>query len=293
MHGMEFNNGNQVSRQCAIGVLDAMGPNDELGVVLWDGQDRWLFPLTKVGDRQDLGRQIMGMNQGDLPSFQNVMTIGYQGLKESSASIRHMILFSDGDPAAPGDELMASMRDEKITVSTVLIAGHAGPDTMIEIAEKGDGRFYNIPTRAQLPQIFLKETASFSRPPFRGAVHAQQVAASEALTRVRGGAIPTARLCRHQRKTPRRTPLLTAQGDPLLAHWQYGLGRAVAFTSDARAKWGSRWINWARYRTFWVQIPIGAPRIETGDLSADVAIERGNGIISVEAMDAAGNYRTS
>ena len=99
MHGMEFNNGNQVSRQCAIGVLDAMGPNDELGVVLWDGQDRWLFPLTKVGDRQDLGRQIMGMNQGDLPSFQNVMTIGYQGLKESSASIRHMILFSDGDPA--------------------------------------------------------------------------------------------------------------------------------------------------------------------------------------------------
>ena len=43
MHGMEFNNGNQVARQCAIGVLDAMGPNDEFGVVLWDGQDRWLF----------------------------------------------------------------------------------------------------------------------------------------------------------------------------------------------------------------------------------------------------------
>ena len=35
------------------------------------------------------------------------------------------------------------------------------------------------------------------------------------------------------------TPLLTTQGDPLLAHWQYGLGRAVAFTSDAKAKWGS------------------------------------------------------
>ena len=294
MHGMEFNNGNQVSRQCAIGVLDAMGPNDELGVVLWDGQDRWLFPLTKVGDRQDLGRQIMGMNQGDLPSFQNVMTIGYQGLKESSASIRHMILFSDGDPAAPSDELMASMRDEKITVSTVLIAGHAGPDTMIEIAEKGDGRFYNITNPAQLPQIFLKETAVILKTAiYEEPFTPQQVAASEALTGFAAGDYPQLLGYIATSEKPRaETPLLTAQGDPLLAHWQYGLGRAVAFTSDARAKWGSRWISWARYRTFWVQIANWSlRRIETGDLSADVAIERGNGIISVEAMDAAGNYR--
>ncbi|MEC9332345.1 MAG: VWA domain-containing protein, partial [Verrucomicrobiota bacterium] len=75
MHGMEFNNGNQIARQCAIGVLDAMGPNDELGVVLWDGNDRWLFNLTKGGDKQELGTRIMGMNQGDLPTFQNVMTM--------------------------------------------------------------------------------------------------------------------------------------------------------------------------------------------------------------------------
>ena len=88
MHGMEFNNGNQVARQCAIGVLDAMGPNDELGVVLWNGKDDWLFPLTKVGDKQDLGRRIMGMNQGDLPSFQNLMTMGYDCLLYTSPSPR-------------------------------------------------------------------------------------------------------------------------------------------------------------------------------------------------------------
>ena len=69
MHGMEFMNGNQIARDCALGVLDALGPADEMGVVLWDGKDRWLFPLTKVGpNRQDLGSQIAGMNQGDLPT---------------------------------------------------------------------------------------------------------------------------------------------------------------------------------------------------------------------------------
>ena len=294
MHGMEFNNGNQVARQCAVGVLDAMGPNDELGVVLWDGQDRWLFPLTKVGNKQDLGRQIMGMNQGDLPSFQNVMTMGYQGLKASTASIKHMILFSDGDPGGPSDELMANFRNERITVSTVLIAGHAGPDTMIEIAEKGDGRFYNITNPAQLPQIFLKETAVILKTAiYEEPFTPQQVAASEALTGFEAGGYPQLLGYVATSEKPRaETPLLTAQGDPLLAHWQYGLGRAVAFTSDARAKWGSHWIGWARYQTFWAQITNWSlRRIETGDLSADVAIEQGSGIISVEAMDADGNYR--
>src|SRR6185436_10364521 len=33
MHGMEFANGNQVARDCAQGVLAALGPSDELGVV--------------------------------------------------------------------------------------------------------------------------------------------------------------------------------------------------------------------------------------------------------------------
>src|SRR5206468_13121656 len=36
MHGMEFMDGNQVARDCAQGVLAALGPQDEMGVVLWD-----------------------------------------------------------------------------------------------------------------------------------------------------------------------------------------------------------------------------------------------------------------
>ena len=297
MHGMEFNNGNQVARQCAIGVLDAMGPNDELGIVLWDGQDRWLFPephLRKVGDKQELGRQIMGMNQGDLPSFENLMTMGYEGLKKSTASIKHMIVFSDGDPGGPSDQLMNRMRTDKITVSTVLIAGHAGPETMIEIADKGAGRFYNITNPAQLPQIFLKETAVILKTAIYEEPFApQQRSSSELLAGFGAGSYPQLLGYVATSEKPRaETPLLTRQGDPLLAHWQYGLGRAVAFTSDAKAKWGSNWIGWGDYQTFWSQIANWSlRRVETGDLSADVAIEQGRGIISVEAIDTDGNFR--
>src|SRR5439155_4151074 len=159
MHGMEFMNGNQVARDCALGVLAALGPQDELGVVLWDGSERWLFPLTKVGNKAALGQQIAGMNQGDLPTFQGVMSMGFEGLKASMANLKHMIVFSDGDPGAPTQKLMQDMVGSRVTVSTVLIAGHAGPVTMMWIAEQGRGRFYNVNNAGQLPQIFVKETA--------------------------------------------------------------------------------------------------------------------------------------
>ena len=99
------------------------------------------------------------MNQGDLPSFAGVMSLAYQGLRKSTANLKHMVVFSDGDPGAPTAELMQAIVGDRITVSTVLIAGHSGPDTMIWISDQGHGRFYNVNNAAQLPQIFIKETA--------------------------------------------------------------------------------------------------------------------------------------
>ncbi len=43
-------------------------------------------------------------------------------------------------------------------------------------------------------------------------------------------------------------------GDPLLAAWQYGLGRAVAWTSDATGRWGQDWVQWDGFPVFWTQL---------------------------------------
>src|SRR5207247_8314060 len=109
MHGMEFANGNQVARDCAQGVLAALGKDDEMGVVLWDGTDRWLFPLQKVGNKVDLGEKIAGMNEGDLGSFQNIMEMSHESLKKSTANLKHIIVFSDGDPGPPTAALMQAI----------------------------------------------------------------------------------------------------------------------------------------------------------------------------------------
>ncbi|HNQ87778.1 MAG TPA: glutamine amidotransferase [Verrucomicrobiota bacterium] len=300
MHGMEFNDGNQVARLCAQGVLDALGPQDELGVVLWDGQDRWLFPLSAVGDKKEKGRMIAGMNQGDLPTFQHVMEMAHlgdathPGLKQSKANLRHMIVFSDGDPAAPTDSLMQAIVGDRITVSTVLISGHAGPDTMIRIADQGRGRFYDVRDPKDLPQIFLKEAMVILKSAiFEEPFLPQVVAPSEILQGISGQELPLLRgyVCTMP-KGRAETPVVSDKGDPILAHWQFGLGRAVAFTSDARAKWGSEWVSWGKYRQFWSQVGRWAlRRLDLSDLNAEVAVEKGEGVLTVEAVDAEGNYR--
>ena len=49
------------------------------------------------------------------------------------------------------------------------------------------------------------------------------------------------------------------ENDPILAHWQYGLGKSVAFTSDARtipgakSYWDRDWANAPLYAKFWDQ----------------------------------------
>ena len=294
MHGMEFANGNEVARLCAQGVLAALGPTDEMGVVLWDGTERWLFPLQKVANKNKLAAQIAGMNQGDLGSFQGVLQMAYQALQKSTANLKHIIVFSDGDPNPPAPALMQAIAGERITVSTVLISGHSPPDAMQWMADQGKGRFYNVNSPDDLPQIFIKETAVVLKSAIYEDPFQPQVRAASEL--VRGiGSSEYPKLLGYVATTPKpraETPLWTDKGDPLLAHWQYGLGRAVAFTSDAKARWAKIWLSWDKYRQFWSQIgQWSMRRLENADFTTEVALDKGEGLINVEAIDEQGNFR--
>jgi Ca-activated chloride channel family protein len=294
MHGMEFANGNQVARDCAQGVLAALGPTDEMGVVLWDGYEQWVFPLQKVGNKKPLAAKIAGMNQGDLGSFQHILELSEEALKKSTANLKHIIIFSDGDPGPPSPELMKSIVNNRITVSTILISGHSGPENMEWIALNGRGRFYDVKSPNDLPQVFIKETAvilksAIYEEPFKP----QLRSASEVVRGIGAGEYPTLLGYVATTQKPRaETPLFTDKGDPLLAHWQYGLGRAVAFTSDAKPRWGKLWLNWEKYRQFWSQIgQWSLRRLENADFTTEVTVDRGEGLINVEAVDDQGNYR--
>ncbi len=294
VHATEFPNGNQWARDIAFAALQSLGPSDEMGICLWDGSDRWLFDLGKVGDKKEMGRKVAGMNPGDMGSFQNVMIMAHDALKKSHSSIKHMVVFSDGDPTSPTDKQVQSIVDDKITVSTVMIGGHVTPDTMTRIAQLGRGRFYDVRSPTQLPQIFIKEAAVILKSAIFEEPFKPQIVSSSEITRgISAAEIPPLLGYVATSTKPRaETPIVSEKGDPVLAQWQYGLGRAVAFTSDAKPKWAQPWIAWPKYRQFWSQVTQWSLRkIENADFNTDVSVDRGLGAIAVEALDANGNFR--
>jgi len=120
----------------------------------------------------------------------------------------------------------------------------------------------------------------------------QQKSASELVRGIGAGEYPI--LLGYVATTPKpraEIPLWTDKAIRLLAHWQYGLGRAVAFHLRCAGEVGPGWLGWDKYQQFWSQIAqwscdVWKTRIST----TDVSVDQGEGQISVEALDEQGNY---
>jgi len=73
---------------------------------------------------------------------------------------------------------------------------------------------------------------------------------------------------------------------PLLAAWQYGLGRAVVFTADPDSLATLSWIRWDRYAEFWSQLVNWAMRPgDAGPFSLRIETST-DGAVRVEAEKA-------
>jgi hypothetical protein len=88
-----------------------------------------------------------------------------------------------------------------------------------------------------------------------------------------------------------RVILSTDQGDPLLAAWQYGLGRAVAWTSDATARWAQRWVSWDGFSRFWAQA-VRWTIAERTDVPAEVSVTLVGAAarVAVDVLDDQGTF---
>ena len=78
---------------------------------------------------------------------------------------------------------------------------------------------------------------------------------------------------------------------PILARWQYGLGKTLAFTSDVKDRWSAEWLTWDGYAKFWPQVVRETMRRgDNGEL--DFVIEKNDdeAMISVSALNDDGSF---
>ena len=307
MHASEIPEGNYWQAVVAQEALKTLSSYDYAGLLHWQGQESWLFTLREIGgSKSAMLRAIDRMTPGDMPDMNPSLAMAARALRsKQDAMSRHVIIISDGDPTAPTPPIIRQLQNAKVTVTAVLTAAHGNDirsaTVMQQLAQQTKGRFYNVTNPRALPRIYQKEARLISRPLiFEGPPPAWNVSMayqSEPLLGLPQDLPPISGLVLTSVKenelveVPITSPNPTGQLNPVLAHWSYGLGRAVAFTSDAGRKWTTQWPSWDSYTAFWSQVVRWALRpVDRGNLTVSLRREEGQVKVVVDAIDAESDF---
>jgi uncharacterized membrane protein len=287
-----------MAREAAVEAAGLLQPEDTLGVIAFDSAFQWVVPPTKLHGPEDIKgvqERIATIKSGGGTSILAPLEAAFQAAASTDAPLKHVVLLTDGESNDRGyEDLLTRMAPAQITLSTLAIGSDADTRLLNSLARLGGGRYYFTERSSQIPRIASKETTILTR----NAVVEGQVAAvvsdPSPILRSLSGELPAlSGYVATTRKERAVTALETERGHPLLAHWQYGLGRVVAWTSEAQQGWASQWAKWPDAAQFWSQAvrwslpaPIQANFQPSAQLDADGRQVR----LSVQALGADGRF---
>ncbi len=243
METVESPAGDLVLRGAARQLVANLSPEDLVGVT--NGATGVLVPLQPVGNGKKVEQEIMGIPSfGDPPSYVPYIEDAADALAAHPNYTKYIFVLGDGDAddPLPAPSFMAGLVRQGITVSAVGADVHDNPRymaNMAAIAAEGGGRFFDSEAASQLPSIFLDEAQLQLQPWIvQERFHVAAGVPSDALEGVEVSSLPP--LDGYIATTPKpasQVVLSGPAGDPVLAQWQYGLGTAVAWTSDTEGRW--------------------------------------------------------
>ena len=303
MHSCEIPRGNVYGKEVAKKSVDTISSRDYIGVLAYTWSPmgvNWEVPITLATNKSRIKSRLDAMQIGDMPDFEATMSMALKGLRSTDAAQKHVIIISDGDPSPPLKATLDGFIADKTTISTIGIGygQHCDERTLRQIATDTGGRFYPCRNPQTLPQIFVKESKVVRKPliidePFQPQV---RFALSDLLAGMRANDVvpPLGGLVLTSAKPLAQLPLVRATedgDDPVLAHWQYELGKTVAFTSGDWPRWGRDWTAWAKFSKLWAQILRWCMRQDApANFETVTRIEGTRGRVIVEALDKNAGY---
>jgi uncharacterized membrane protein len=302
VHSCEMPQGNYWAQQVSIAAIEALTRLDLIGIITLVNGPTWSLPLQEAGDKSRAIAAARSMIVGDMFDFDSSVSMALKSLEDSKAGQRHIIIISDGDPAPPTKATLDRANAAKTTITTVMVSGHGTQQDYVNMkytAETTGGRFYEVTNPKALPRIFTKEAAVVSRSLIVEGDFAPSVTPSTSGPLRGFSSVP--RISGYVLTVPReglaqiQISNSTSEGvDPIYAWWNHGLGRSIAFTSDAGARWAKVWPSWSEYRAFWEQSIrwLLRPAVPN-NASVRARVEGETAIVELEATDEQGGFATN
>jgi uncharacterized membrane protein len=282
-----------IGKEAILRAAAALTERDELGVVGFNETAHWVVRTQPLGGIGDLQGQIAGIRADGQTNIFAGLDQAVSSLESATATRRHIILLTDGwSTSGQYDAILAKMKAAGITLSTVGAGGGSNP-FLQNLANEGGGRFYDAANPSSIPDIFLKETQQVSGQQIVEETFFPIQTSSSPILRGLDAGLPQLRGYNGTTlKAAAQGVLVTARDDPLLAQWQYGLGRSVAWTSDATGRWAKDWVGWSGFNRFFSQLVSWTfPGEETGGIEATFETTGSTTALHVESVEPDGSPR--
>lgn len=284
----------ELAKRAIVLSLALLQPTDRAAVGTFDTGGAWVAPFQNVNDSQALISVVNTIRSGGGTDILAGLNLVQRDIVEEPSEIKHIILLTDGGSSSRGLIELTEQLNTENNVTTSIIAIGTNPASFLQrMATVGQGNYYRVSEVEQIPTIFTQETVLASRSyiveePFTPSLTGN----SSIMDGI--GAVPALR--GYVAATPKTASQVILSGpepfsDPILATWQYGLGRVVAWTSDANARWANEWVTWSDFSRFWGQaITWSINEGANNNLETRIIMENEQARIVVDARDNEGRF---
>jgi len=279
----------EMAREAAIRSTEVLNERDTIGVIAFDDAYKWVVKPQKLDNLKAIQDEIASIRSGGGTQILPPLEAAYNSILQIDAKLKHIILLTDGQAEKSGYEpLVEGLRDNGITLSTVAVGRSADFSLLKALAYGGRGRYYETDEFSDIPKIFAKEvflagkkylTNRTFTPVLSG--YSDILKGIDSIPRLDGYVTTTA-------KSTANVIFESDEGDPVLASWQYGLGRTVAWTPDVHGIWTYNWMSWDGASIFWKNLMSWLVQQNMGNgYSVETQTEGEQGTIIIRAEDAA------
>ncbi len=240
----------EVAKEAAMSAVEVLTENDMIGVIGFDDTAKWVVPFQNVADVAAIQSQIGTMRADGGTAFYSALTEAYRTLATSDAPQKHVIFLSDGQPTDSGfQDIALAMQKAGITLTTVAVGNGADSSLMNLLSTLGGGRSYTVGEFDNIPKIFTKETMLVGGNYVQNRTFTPVITLSDSLTDFSGFPSLDGYLTTTEKATA-SVALMSDTEEPLLAWWNVGAGKVIAWTSDAEGAWTGSFMQWENASRF-------------------------------------------
>lgn len=288
----------ELCKSAAQAAIQVMTDEQSVGVLTFNDAWEWNITLRNVGrNRAAIQKAIAAIEPAGHTLIYPAVEQAYLALQQAHARAKHVVLLSDGRSYPDDYEgLVQRMVAAKMTVSSIAVGPAADVELLTNIARWGKGRGYVVEDAKEVPQIFVKEAKNASTPAFDEKAIAPVLKTRGFLEGIDFSRVPALRgRTATVIKDSALKLLETKDGDPLLAFWPIGAGRAAVFASDVKDRWASDWLQWRGYAPFFAALVRALERQRQPGLALSITPGAVRGDVQpltlvVEARGALGQY---